>query len=360
MLFKRSLLQELLQTALAIFIVLFAIVIAQRTTFYIGAAANGNLAGNAINTLLGFSMIRFMPMLLSLTLFLTVLMTLSRQYRDSEMVIWLSSGLSLSKWLRPIMTFAGPVIVLILILSLLVTPWAVSKSEEFKTQLKNQDELSTITPGIFKESKKADRVYFIESFDELGAVVKNIFVQTIQHQKLGIIVAAKGQREKHSNNDQFLVMEKGRRYEGKDDSAEFTSTTFEKYAVRIEAPEVETPPMRTEEIPSAKLLSENSAANNAELQGRLALAISTIILVVMAIPLSFVDPRSGRSGNMMIAIMIFIIYNNFISIMQAWLSQQKIHSLIGLWPVHLFFLAIAIYMFYRRSHQMPILPRLSK
>jgi lipopolysaccharide export system permease protein len=241
-----------------------------------------------------------------------------------------------------------------------VTPWAVSKSEEFKTQLKNQDELSTITPGIFKESKKADRVYFIESFDELGAVVKNIFVQTIQHQKLGIIVAAKGQREKHSNNDQFLVMEKGRRYEGKDDTAEFTSTTFEKYAVRIEAPEVETPPMRTEEIPIAKLLTENSAANNAELQGRLALAISTIILVIMAIPLSFVDPRSGRSGNMMIAIMIFIIYNNFISIMQAWLSQQKIHSLIGLWPVHLFFLSIAIYMFYRRSRQMPILPRLSK
>ena len=360
MLFKRSLLQELLRTALAIFIVLFAIVIAQRTTFYIGAAANGNLAGNAINTLLGFSMIRFMPMLLSLTLFLAVLMTLSRQYRDSEMVIWLSSGMSLTKWLRPIIMFAAPIIIVILILSLFVTPWAVSKGEEFKTQLKNQDELATITPGVFKESKKADRVYFIESFDELGAVVKNIFVQTVQHQKLGIIVAGKGYREKHSNNDNFLVMEKGRRYEGKSDSAEFTSTNFEKYAVRIEVPEVETPPMRTEELPSTKLLTEKSAANQAELQARFALAISTIILVIMAIPLSFVDPRSGRSGNLMIAIMIFIIYNNFTSIMQAWLSQQKIHSLVGLWPVHLFFLIITVYMFYRRSHQLPLLPRLIK
>lgn len=305
-------------------------------------------------------MIRFMPMLLSLTLFLSVLLTLSRQYRDSEMVIWLSAGKSLTSWLRPIMLFASPIIVLILILSLFVTPWAVSKAEQFKTQLKNQDELATITPGVFKESKKADRVYFIESFDELGAVVKNIFVQTVQHEKLGIIVAATGRREKHANSDQFLVMEKGRRYEGKGDSAEFTSTTFEKYAVRIEVPEVERPPMRTEELPSTKLLNENNAAHNAELQARFALAISTIILVIMAIPLSFVDPRSGRSGNLMIAIMIFILYNNFISIMQAWLSQLKIHSAIGLWPVHVFFLIITVYMFYRRSHQMPLMPRLRK
>jgi lipopolysaccharide export system permease protein len=360
MLFKRSLLQELLYTAIATFLVLFAIVIAQRTTFYIGAAANGSLASNAINTLLGFSMIRFMPMLLSLTLFLSVLLTLSRQYRDSEMVIWLSAGQSLSAWLRPIMLFAIPVIGLILILSLFVTPWAVSKAEQFKTQLKNQDELATITPGVFKESKKADRVYFIESFDELGAVVKNIFVQTVQHQKLGIIVAGKGYREKHDNNDQFLVMEKGRRYEGKGDSAEFTSTTFEKYAVRIEVPEIERPPMRTEELPSTKLLNEKSAAHNAELQARFALAISTIILVIMAIPLSFVDPRSGRSGNLMVAIMIFIIYNNFISIMQAWLSQHKVHSIIGIWPVHALFLLVTLYMFYRRSHQLPLLPRLIK
>jgi lipopolysaccharide export system permease protein len=359
MIFKRSLLQELVQTAIATFVVLFGIVIAQRVTYYIGVAASGSLASNAINTLLSFSMIRFIPMLLSLTLFLAVLMTLSRLYRDSEMVIWFNSGLGLSKWVRPIMTFALPIILVISLLSLFVTPWAVAKSEDFKAQLQSQDELATITPGIFKESKKADRVYFIESFDQLGEVVKNIFVQTVQHQKLGIIVASSGHREKHTNNDQFLVMEKGRRYEGKPESAEFTSTTFEKYAIRMETPEVETPPMRTEGLPSAKLWSERTAQNNAELQSRLAMPISALILVLMAIPLSFVDPRSGRSGNLMIAIMIFIIYNNLLSIMQAWLSQQKVHFLVGLWPVHLCFLAIALYMFYRRAKQLPMLPRFS-
>ena len=76
MIFRRSLQQELLQTAVAAFAVLIGIVIAQRITYYIGVAASGRIGSNAINTLLGFSMLKFLHMLLSLTLFLAVLLTL--------------------------------------------------------------------------------------------------------------------------------------------------------------------------------------------------------------------------------------------------------------------------------------------
>jgi len=129
MIFRRSLQQELSQTAVAAFAVLIGIVIAQRITYYIGVAASGRIGSNTINTLLGFSMLKFLPMLLSLTLFLAVLLTLTRQHRDSEMVIWFSSGIGLTKWIRPVLTFAIPVIVLIGFLSLIVTPWATSKSD---------------------------------------------------------------------------------------------------------------------------------------------------------------------------------------------------------------------------------------
>jgi lipopolysaccharide export system permease protein len=203
MIFKRSLSQELLQTAIGAFTVLFGIVIAQRITYYIGIAANGSIASNSINTLLGFSMLKFLPMLLSLTLFLAVLLTLTRQHRDSEMVIWFSSGQGLAAWIRPILTFSGPVIILIAFLSLFVTPWATNKSSDYKTQLQKQDELATITPGVFKESKQANRVYFVESFNQLGATVKNIFIQSVQHQKLGVIVAKQGHRETMENHDNF-------------------------------------------------------------------------------------------------------------------------------------------------------------
>lgn len=358
MLFKRSLLHELVGTAIAAFLVLLGVVLAQRVSYYIAIAARGSLASDAINTLLGFSMLKFLPMLLSLTIFLSVLLTLSRWHRDREMVVWLSSGLGIASWVRPVLIFALPVIAMIALLSLFVTPWATHKSSEFKDELSSRDDLASISPGVFKEARVADRVFFVESFDELGNVVKNIFVQSVQHQRLGIVVAARGHREVAQNNDSFLIMENGRRYQGVANTPEFSITEFERYAIRIEPAEVKQEPPTTQAKPSMELLQNHSPANNAELQWRLAIPISALVLVLLAIPLSSVDPRSGRSANLMMALLVYIIYNNLLSIMQAWLAQGKLSPVIGLWPAHLCFMLFTVYIFYRRIFQLPLMPRL--
>ena len=355
MLFKKSLQHELVTTAIGAFIVLLGIVLAQRVAYYIGVAAKGSLASDAINTLLGFTMLKYLPMLLSLTLFLAVLLTLSRWHRDSEMVVWFSSGMSITNWIRPVLMFALPIIIMIALLSLFVTPWATHKGSDFKDQLQSRDELATISPGVFKESRHAERVYFVESFDELGNIVKNIFVQSRQHQKLGIIVAAEGHREKAENGDDFLVMQNGRRHEGNPDTREFTITNFERYAIRIEPTEVEQEPPGIQAKGNMELLQERNPRSNAELQWRLAIPISAFVLVMLAVPLSFVDPRSGRSANLMMALLIYIIYNNLLSITQACLAQGKLSPIIGLWPVHILFLLLTLYFFYRRIFQAPLL-----
>ena len=356
MLFRRSLLQELISTATGSFLILVGIVIAQRAGYLIQLAAKGILPNDAITTLLGFNMVKFLPMLLSLTLFLSILMTLSRWYRDSEMVIWFSAGLSINSWIRPVMTFAIPVIVLISILSLLIMPWATNKGDDFRTQLESRDDLASISPGVFKESSSAERVFFIESFDELGNIVKNIFVQSLQHQKLGIIVASEGRRMADKNGDNFLIMQHGRRYQGTRGTANFSTTEFEKYAIRVEPAEVKQEPTRTMSKSSKELFLSTNNANSAELQWRLAIPISALILGLLAIPLSAVDPRAGRSANFALALVIYMIYNNLLSIMQAWVTQGKVYAAVGLWPVHLLFLILTIYMFYRRALQLPILP----
>lgn len=356
MLFRRSLTQELISTAAGAFLILVGIVIAQRAGNLIRLAAKGILPNDAITTLLGFNMVKFLPMILSLTLFLAVLMTLSRWYRDSEMVIWFSSGMSITAWIRPVLNFVLPVILLILLLSLFVMPWAISKGEDYRTQLESRDELASISPGVFKESSNGERVFFIESFDELGNIVKNVFVQSIQHQKLGIIVAAEGHRMIEKNDDHFVVMENGRRYQGTRGTAEYSTTQFEKYAIRVEAKEAKQRPPSTESQASKDLFFSNNLAHKAELQWRFAIPISALILSLLAIPLSALDPRAGRSANFMLALIIYIIYNNLLSIMYAWIIQDKVHFVVGLWPVHLVFMALVVYMFYRRALQMPILP----
>lgn len=354
--FQKSLSQELIFTAGALFLILIGIVVAQRAGFLVGTAAKGWIPNDAITTMLGFSLIKFLPMILSLTIFLTVLLTLTRWHRDSEMVIWFTSGLGITKWVRPIINFATPVIIIIALLSFFVMPWATQKIEDYRVQLKSRDESSSISPGVFKESNNGERVYFVESFDQLGNVVKNVFVQSTQHQKTGIIVAKQGRRFIAENDDSFILLEKGRRYQGKPNTAEISSTEFERYAIRLETKEVARKPVSAETMSTDKLIVSDSPRDKAELQWRLAIPISSIILVLLAIPLSFVDPRAGRSLNLMFAVFIFVIYNNALSIFEAWTTQGKIYPLIGLWPVHILFTLLAIYLLYRRNYLLPIFP----
>lgn len=337
-----------------------SIVVAQRAGHLVSAVAKGSIPNDAIGILLSFNMVRFLPLILSLAIFLGVLLTLTRWHRDSEMAIWFSSGLGLNSWIKPVLSVAVPIVLIILMLSLMVMPWAYKKADDYKAQLKNRDELSTISPGVFKESRGGERVYFVEGLDSLGFEVKNVFIQSKQHEKNGIIVANRGKREKEENGDSFLVLEQGRRYQRVPNSAEVSTTEFERYSVRIETKEAAPKTNRTDGKPTSKLLKDNTSADKAEFQWRLAIPISALILVLMAIPLSFVDPRAGRSLNVMFAVFIFIIYNNVLSIFQAWITQNRISHIIGLWPVHILFLLLTAYMFYRRNHLLPLLPQLFK
>jgi lipopolysaccharide export system permease protein len=357
MIFKRSLVQELVATALSSFFVLLGIMVAQRITYYLGYAAQGGVASEAIGALLGFSVLKFLPLLLTLTLFVAILMTLSRWHRDSEMVVWFTSGQGVYALIRPLLTFSLPIIAIIAVLSLFVAPWATLKGNEFREQMENHDELSTITPGLFKESQNAERVFFVESFSSLQNKVHNIFAQSMQHQKLGIIVAKTGSRTTEKNGDTFLTLNNGRRYEGSPDTPEFGIMEFERYTLRIEPAEAKHEPPSPKSESSLDLFREHTLNGAAELQWRLSMPISAFLLVLFAIPLSYVDPRAGRSANLIMALLVYIIYNNMLSILQSWVVRGKLTPLVGLWPAHVVVLLLFVYLFYRRLFLLPLLPR---
>jgi len=357
MIFKRSLKQELFAAALSSFLVLLGIMVAQRITYYLGLAARGGIASDMLGALLGFSVLKFLPLLLTLTLFVAVLMTLTRWHRDSEMVVWFTSGQGVYALIRPILAFALPIIAIIGMLSLLVTPWATQKGNEFREQMDSRDEVTAMTPGVFKESKQAERVFFVESFSLLQDRVNNVFAQSMQHQKLGIITAHQGTQHTEGNGDTFLTLMNGQRYEGKPDTPEFGVMYFEKYTLRIEPLEAKREPPSSKTKSSRELFEDRSADNSAELQWRLSMPVSAFLLVLLAIPLSFVDPRAGRSANVILALLVYILYNNAMSILQSWVVRGKLTPLIGLWPAHAIVLLLFVYLFYRRLFLLPLLPR---
>jgi lipopolysaccharide export system permease protein len=348
MIFQRSLLREFAHTSLAAFSVLLLITLAAGLIRLLGRAATGNIPAGEILAFLGFTSLRYVAILLSLSLFIAVLMTLTRKYRDSEMIIWFASGVSLMAWVRPVLTFAAPIVLLIGLMSLFLTPWAIDKSEEFKRQIESREELALAAPGVFRESKNAERVYFFEQRSGELTEVSNIFVHTHQHGRIGTMVAMRGYEEVAENGDRFLVLLDGRRYEGEPGSLEYRIVEFERYAVRIDPRQAKAASPPNKARPLVELLLGATPPELGELSWRVGQPLSALILSLLAIPLSFVNPRSGRSWNLILALLIYATYSNFLSLAQAWIAHGRIGVTAGLVGVHVFMLAVLALLFYHR------------
>ena len=204
MIFRRTLLREFANLAIAVFLSLFLIALTTRLIRLLGHAAGGKIPSDAVVAFLGFSALNVLPILLSLTLFITVLLALNRAWRDSEMVIWFSSGLSLTAWLRPVLMFAAPLVLVIAMLSLVIAPWSAQMAEQYRSRLDSRDDLSRVEPGTFGESRSKERVFFVESVAGDKGSVQNVFVNSVQHRRTGVMMSERGFTEYAPNGDRLL------------------------------------------------------------------------------------------------------------------------------------------------------------
>ena len=166
MIYQKQFVKETTLTAVGIFFVLLAILVSTQSVTLLGRAADGRVAVDAVAALIGFWTLNMTPLLLVLTAYISILTVLTRYWHGSEMAVWLSCGLGLKNWLRPVFSFALPLAVLLAVLQLGVLPWADMRSREYAEILKQKQNLSLVEEGVFRElGKKNGRVYFVEQFD---------------------------------------------------------------------------------------------------------------------------------------------------------------------------------------------------
>ncbi|MDR3323809.1 MAG: LPS export ABC transporter permease LptF [Zoogloeaceae bacterium] len=348
MIFERAARREFAHAAAGVFVALFAILVSTQMIRLLADAAGGRLAPEAVAALLGFAALNYLPVLLSLTLFMAILLPLTRAYRDSEMVVWSASGLPLTAWLRPVLRFALPIVVAVAVLSLFLSPWAASQSAEYRNKLSARNDASQIMPGVFQEASSGERIIFVEQMAEDAAYVKNVFVTTVQEGRLGVVMADTGRQEIMDNGDRFLMLREGRRYEVEPGSPEFRMLEFGRYGVRLHDAEVKAVEPSPRATPLWELLESDSSRDRGELVWRVGLPLSALLLALLAVPLSFVNPRAGRSMNMLLAIVLFSLYNNLLSISQAWVAREQLAWTAALLAPHSLMLLTLSLLFYRR------------
>lgn len=348
MIFERAARREFAQAAAGISVALLAILTSTQLIRLLKEAAGGRIAPEAVLSLLGFAALNFLPVLLSLTLFVAVLLSLSRAYRDSEMVVWLAAGLPLTRWVRPVMVFAAPIVLAIAVLAGFLSPWANLQTADYRQRLAARNELSQVAPGTFREMQRGQRVFFVEAVDESREEVGNVFAAVVEDGKIGVMMSDRGHTEEDENGDRFIVLGQGRRYEVEPGSAAFRIMEYDRYAVRIEDGDAKPAERSAKRVPITELLADDSRAARGELLWRLGLPVSALVLALMAIPLSYVNPRAGRSANMLIAILIYAIYSNLLSVSQAWVQQGRLSFWVGVWAVHAIMLLPLVGLYYRR------------
>ncbi len=348
MIFQRALLREFANLAVAVFLSLFLIALTTRLIRLLGQAAGGKIPSDAVIAFLGFFALHVLPVLLSLTLFITVLLALTRSYRDSEMVIWFNSGLSLAAWMKPVLTFAGPLVLVIALLSFFISPWAAQMSEQYRSRVDARDDVSRVEPGAFGESRSRERVFFVESIAGDQSSVQNVFVNSLQHRRMGVMMSERGYAETAANGDRFLVLLGGRRYEGTPGDADFRLMEFGRYATRIETREGDEPVATHKSLSTLALMESPTRSNLGELLWRIGMPLSALLLALLAIPMSFVNPCAGRSVNLLFALLTYMVYSNLLSVSQARVAQGKLAFATGWWMVHAVMLAVLLALFAQR------------
>ena len=345
MIFKQALRRELSFTTGGVFLVLVTIMVTTLVIRILGFAANGAVNPEDALVLIALATLGYLAVLLTVSLFVATLIVLVRWYKDSEMIVWFASGLSVTNLIRPILQFATPLIIVIALLALFVWPWANRESTLISQRFQQRDDVSMVSAGQFRESAKAERVFFIEELDVDKSEVKNIFVADSKNGRLSIAVSSTGYIQNSEGGEKSIVLHNGRRYEGQPTQPDFRILEFNEYTTKIRSKEALAPAPRDREKTVSELLNEPNPTlhntNRAELLWRIGLPLMALGLVLIAIPLAYVNPRLGNYTAMFYAILVYLIYSNLLNLTQNFVSQGKVSVYVAIWPIHLIALLIA-------------------
>ena len=326
MLFQSSIRRELARSFGATFVVLLTIVLTIVLIRTLGQASRGTLNPQDVVLFMGYAALGRLPTILSLSLFIAMVATLTRMYRDSEMVVWFTSGQSLATFLKPLFRFAWPVLVIIGLTALFVWPWTNQQTKTMQEAYGSRSDIDRIAPGQFQESSNGNRVFFIDrQGKENTAASNNVFIAATDKGKRSVTTASSGRLETRGSSP-FLLLENGQRLETDVGSAAQKISVFEEYGTKAgDAPATPFEAKDARLLSVRALLQTPTPSTQAELAWRLGLALAGINFVVLAVALARVNPRGGRSSSLIFVVLTFVAYNNAINLGITWVSGEKIN-----------------------------------
>ncbi len=324
---SKSLNMEVFKSSSSVLLIFFLLVVGSRIVGYFEQAAEGNLDPAIIMSVVALRFPDFITLLIPLSFFLGVLISISRIYADREIYGFFSVGLApfdLIKFLAP---QALLYFLLTLILSLYVAPYTKALSQEilkidsFEEQLESikSDEIVSLNDGGF---------IYIQNTDNLLTGVKALK----QNQENSFFVIADELSTNESKELIKLNFNNGSFYSGVFSDSSKLQSNFNEFKLDIKKKK-----NLTNDMSLTKLFDFSSDSNTASFQWNVSVPITILILLFIGVYISEVKPRQGRFSVILPGMLLYVMYLSLLILGREYIVDNPKTSF-GLWYVHLIFI----------------------
>jgi lipopolysaccharide export system permease protein len=331
----RYIFREIASTWLGVTMVLLLILLTNQFARILGDVAQGKLPKDAAIDVIALSGAQYLTIIIPIGLFLAVMLALGRLYRDSEMPAMMACRVGPSGIYRPLLWLLVPLALGVAWLALDLAPRSLHAVDRIGAEARREADLTSIEPGRFTEVGPNNAVVYGERILPDGSM-ENVFLQRrVSDGNVEVVVAQRGEQVVFDDPDvRFLVLQDGRRYEGVPGTSKFRVVEFVEHGIPYRLPSLDSPDPTPRAMSLPRLMQAGELEHVAEMQWRIGIPLATIILGILAVPLSKTQPRAGRFGRLAIGLLVFIIYLNMLSAAKAWIEQGSVSPMLGLWWVH--------------------------
>lgn len=353
MIIFRYISRELLSVTTAVCVVLLLVLISGRFVKYLANALSGEMDPEVIFAVIGYRIPGFLELTLPLAFFLAVLLTFGRLYVENEMSILKACGFSERKLLSFTLIVATFLSFIVGFLSLYVTPVGIKKAETIFTIQEQKSELDRVTEKTFYSLRGGKGITWVNSISE-DRELENVFMAaTIEATEtsegsLVLVVADSGRQTKASSDsdERYLTLEKGYRVEGIPGRYDYQITYFDEYGTRLAPPEELSEDTATDAMTTQALINSSKVEHQVALQWRFSIPVMMFIVTLLAVPLSRINPRSGRFARILPAVLLYFSYLVSLNTLRGAIEGGSLPVGMTLIPVHLVFLLLALVLIF--------------
>lgn len=343
MIIIRYLVRETLKSQLAILFILLLIFFCQKLVRILGAAVDGDIPANLVLSLLGLGVPEMAQLILPLSLFLGLLMTLGKLYTESEITVMHACGLSKAVLVKAAMILAVFTAIVAAVNVMWAGPWSSRHQDEVLAEAKANPGMAALAQGQFQQATNGSSVLFIESVD--GSDFKDVFLAQIRpkgNARPSVVVADSGHLTQLRDGSQVVTLNQGTRFEGTALLRDFRITDFQNYKAIIGHQAVALDPNDTDQMDMRTLWNTDTDRARAELNWRITLVFTVFMMALMVVPLSVVNPRQGRVLSMLPAMLLYLLFFLIQTSLKSNGGKGKLDPTLWMWTVNLIYLALAI------------------